>query len=447
MTRNLIRSFLFGANHLAVRGNNEVKRVMRFAHRNSHGEESPEEEEQEEEGQGVLPSEWYATALSKMKKWSHSMKDLDLVGGRLVNIHNHSRIFDAQLEHKMHTYKSTARVLIGHPSVLETTRQTLIASNPHYSTFQLFNRHHQREALTVSSLTRVSDILNISAQQRKIVRHTICPQVTQHSVWTGALVEILCGLKSDVEVLIGHKPSKEMRLAQQILVGCLNLLEPCVSYDPEKSSWMRLAPTRDVNSNTNNNTNNSADSPKWEDVLEMSVDLINCLSEETHLTVPVLKLEAMKEGLYQIRDVVIDKKKMGYKEARYQEHLVQKKLSKTLGHSSRCLFTLLVYYLYGTVKDIDVEVRGGLQVVGSGNRSCLHMGKILTVDEEKVVWNGVRQLDRALRLFKFVWESAGMKGDLELRGHLWHVGGGQGGSSRSFTYRGNIYFLHAMGWD
>ncbi|KAG9147091.1 hypothetical protein Leryth_005329 [Lithospermum erythrorhizon] len=41
------------------------------------------------------------------------------------------------------------------------------------------------------------------------------------------------------------------------------------------------------------------------------------------------------------------------------------------------------------------------------------MGKILTSTDEKMVQNGVKQLDKALKLFKFVWETAGMKGDLE----------------------------------
>ncbi|KAL0323686.1 UNVERIFIED_CONTAM: hypothetical protein Scaly_2335700 [Sesamum calycinum] len=193
---------------------------------------------------------------------------------------------------------------------------------------------------------------------------------------------------------------------------------------------MRLTPTKGAN---------SPYSPKWEDALEMSIDLVNCLSDETELASHVSKLEVMKEGLYQIRDVLIDKN-IGYKESRHQENLVQKKLTKTLGHSSRCLFTLLLYYLHGTVKDVEIEVRGGLHVIGGGRNFCLYMGKILTLDEETVVWNGMRQLDRALRLFKFVWEAAGMKGDLELQGHLWCVGA----QSRPLQYRGIIYFLHGI---
>ncbi|KAI3468041.1 hypothetical protein Pfo_024704 [Paulownia fortunei] len=418
-----VHNFLSGAKHLSRQNNGMLVRLL---YNHSRGEESPQAEEE------ILPSEWCEMAFLKMMKWSHSLKELDLIGGRLVNINDHSRVFDDKLEKKLHTFKSIARVFIGLPSTKETMRKNLMASfaDTQCKEFQYFCKPHEREALIVNSLTKVSDILSISAQQRKVVRHTICPQVTQYQIWTGSLVGILNGLKSEIEILIHQRSSQEIRLAQQIVVGCLKFLESAMSYDPETSSWMRLTPTKGAD---------SPDSPKWEDALEMSIDLVNCLGDERELAFHVSKLEVMKEGLYQIRDVLIDKN-IGYKETRYQEHLVQKKLTKTLGHSSRCLFTLLLYYLYGSVEDVEVEVRGGFHAVGGGSKFCLYMGKILTVDEEKVVWNGVKQLDRALGLFKFVWETAGMKGDLELQGHLWCVGA----QNRSLPYRGNMYTVHEI---
>lgn len=418
-----VHNFLSGAKYLRRQNNGMLARRVCY---HSRVEESPEAEEE------ILPSEWCEMACLKMKKWSHSLKELDLIGGRLVNINDHSRVFDDKLEKKLRTFKSIARVFIGLPSMKETMRKNLMASlsDTQFTEFQYFCKPHEKEALTVNSLTKVADILSISAQQRKVVRQKICPQVTQHQIWTGALVEILNGLKSEIEVLIHWRPSKEIRLAQQIVLGCLKFLESAMSYDPETSSWMRLTPTKGEY---------SPDSPKWEDALEMSIDLVNCLSDESELAFHVSKLEVMKEGLYQIRDVLIDKN-IGYKENRHQEYLVQKKLTKTLGHSSRCLFTLLLYYLYGTVTDMEVEVRGGVHAVGSGNKFCLYMGKILTVDEEKVVWNGVKQLDRGLGLFKFVWETAGAKGDLQLQGHLWCVGA----QNRSLQYRGNMYMVHGI---
>ncbi|KAK6119611.1 hypothetical protein DH2020_046634 [Rehmannia glutinosa] len=418
-----VHNFLSRAKHLS-RQNNGIHARLVYYH--SRSEEPPEEEE-------ILPSEWCDKAFSKMKKWSHSLKEFDLIGGRLVNINDNSRVFDDKLEKKLLTFKSIARVFIGLPSMKETMRKNLISSFGETESKELnyFCKPHERDALIVNSLTKVSDILSISAQQRKVVRHTICPQVTQHKIWTGALVEILNGLKSEIEVLVNihRKPSKEIRLSQQIVPGCLKFLESATSYDPETSSWMRLTPTKG---------GNSPNSLKWEDLLEMSIDLINCLSDQKELAWHVSKLEVMKEGMYQIRDVLIDKN-IGYKESRYQEHLVQKKLTKTLGCPSRCLFTLLMFYLYGSVKDVEVEVRGGVRAVGGG-KFCLYMGKILTVDGEKVVWNGVKELDRALGLFKFVWESAGMKGELEVQGHLWCVGA----QNRVLTYRGNMYLIHEI---
>ena len=74
----------------------------------------------------------------------------------------------------------------------------------------------------------------------------------------------------------------------------------------------------------------------------------------------------MKAGLYQIRDVVIERD-IAFKEARRQDCLVQRKLSKSLGHSSRCLYTLLLFYLYGTVRDMEVHV--GKCISGKGGRN------------------------------------------------------------------------------
>ena len=63
----------------------------------------------------------------------------------------------------------------------------------------------------------------------------------------------------------------------------------------------------------------------------------------------------MKAGLYQIRDVVIERD-IAFKELCRQDCLVQRKLSKSLGHSSRCLYTLLLFYFYA-VADPGSETR------------------------------------------------------------------------------------------
>ncbi|KAG6398629.1 hypothetical protein SASPL_140096 [Salvia splendens] len=419
MARKMLHSFLAKTKHLHAR-NNVIIATTRSNHHSGLEEDVP-------------AREWCEAAFLKMKKWGQSLKELDLIGGSLVNINDHSRVFDAKLEKKMHTFKSIGRELILLPSMQETLRDNLRNSSVDQRCKELdyFCGPHEKEALTVSSLTKVADMLSISAQQRKVVRKNIGPQVTQHKIWTGALSQILNGLKSEVELLNLRGPtSKEIMLSQQILAGCLKILESAMSYDVESSSWMRLPPTKGAN---------ATDSPKWGDALEMCTDLVSCLCDESELAFHVSKLEVMKEGLFQLRDVLIDKN-IGYKENRYQEHLVQKRLTKTLGHSSKCLFTLLMHYLYGTVVDVEMEVRGGVHVVGIGQKVCLYAGRILTVDEEEVVRSGVKQLDAVMGLFKFVWESAGAKGDLEVQGHLWCVGA----RNRSFTYRGNVFLVHAI---
>ncbi|KAK8683060.1 hypothetical protein V6N13_039129 [Hibiscus sabdariffa] len=352
----------------------------------------------------VLPRGWYEKAFPKLTRLAHLLKDVDLVDGRLVNVNDNSIISDDRIERRMNTFKSHMRVFIGSPSVqLMLKKQT--------SVFDCFGKPSEREPMVVSSLTTVSNVLNVTAQQRKLVRLTICPQVTQHRIWTGALEKILNELKTEIGLLNCQFPSKATKMGQQIVSSCLKFLdESAGSNDPDYALWIRLSPAKVV------------DSPrKWEDVFEMFNDLINCLKSEKDWLYHLKKIEVMKEGVSQIRDVIVDNS-IGHKDASYQESRIQKMLTKTLGHSSQCLFTLLLYYLYGQVRDIEVDLCGAIYGNGSENRLTLCMGRILTSNEEKMVWSGVKQLERALGLFKFVWETAGMKGILELQGHLWCVG-------------------------
>ncbi|XP_059644821.1 uncharacterized protein LOC132286488 [Cornus florida] len=379
----------------------------------------------EETHEEPLPSEWYEKAILKLTKLSHLLKEVDLIDGTLVKIADHSTVIDDNLEHNMHTFKSLARTFLGSASMQQALKKDVQCIPP-----LCFSKPSEREPITVNSLTKICNFLNISAQQRKSVRFSICRQVTQHQIWTGALEEVLNRLKSEIDALNNHHPSKGTKMGQQIVSSCLNFLDTALSCDTDSTSWMRLAAAKVVDSPA---------SHKWEDVLQMTIDLTKSLQNEKELLLHVTKLEVMKEGLFQIKDVLIDKN-IGYKETRYQESLAQKKLSKTLGHSSQCLFTLLLYYLYGRVTDIEVELRGGVYGSGSEDKFCLYMGKILTSDEEKMVWSGVKQLDRALGLFKFIWQTAKMKGVLEVQGHLWCVGS----EDRLLKYKGNMFFLHGI---
>ncbi|KAH7841156.1 hypothetical protein Vadar_026373 [Vaccinium darrowii] len=347
----------------------------------------------EESHEENLSSEWYEKTFPKLIELTHMLKNLDSIDGRLININDNSVVIDDSLQQSIHTFKSLARAFLGSPTAQQAlTTHTAIPP-------LCFSKKSERGPMTINSLTRVCNFLNISAQQRKLIRLSICPQVTQHQIWTGALEEILSGLKSEIELMGHHSPNKGVKIGQQIIYSCLKFLDAAVTYDPDSTSWMRPSPSK---------LNGSPVSHKWEDILEMFNDLMNCLRKEKEKLFHLPKLEVMKEGLLQIKDVVVDKN-IGYRETRHQEN-------------------------------VEVEICGGLYESGGKDRFCLCMGKILTSDKEKTVRSGVKQLDRALGLFKYVWETAGMKGDLDIQGHLWCVGA----EETSVTYRGNRFFIHGI---
>ncbi|CAL8996858.1 unnamed protein product [Prunus brigantina] len=414
---------IHGARHLMAKrkGAVHLNGMLHHCSEESHGE--------------PMPREWYQKEFPKLTKLTQLLKNVDLVDGRLVNISDGSIIMDDRIEHRMLTFRSLAREFIGSPLVQQTLKNDVVALSGGRICNQsvCFSKPNEREPMVVKTLSVVSGFLNITAQQRQSVRVTLSPQITQHRIWTGTLEEVLNGLKSELEYLDHRCPSKGTKMGQQIVASCLKFLadtSTSISYEHDCSSWTRLSPAK---------VTDSSGLQKWEDVLEMFNDLIDCLKNERELLLYVVKLEVLKEGLSQIKDVLTDRS-IGHKEVRHQESLVQKKLTKTLGHSSKCLFTLLLYYLFGHVRDIEVDVRGGVYSSGSENDFCLCMGRIVTSDEEEMVWSGVRQLDRALGLFKFVWETAGMKGALQLQGHIWCVGA----EGRTLTYKGNTFFVHGI---
>ncbi|KAI9079245.1 hypothetical protein K1719_038850 [Acacia pycnantha] len=378
--------------------------------------------------QDVLPLKWYENSLPRISQLTHLLKNVDAINGKLVDVTSNSTIVDDKIQHEMGTFKSLVRAFIGSPS---SQQRVNLAQKTSQDSISPFSNVSAREPMVVDSLTKISNFLNVTAQQRKSVRLTLCPQVTQHRVWTGALQEILNGMKVDLDLLAARGSNKSTLMGEQIVHNCLKFLtETAASSDPDTASWMKLTPSK---------TLDPCNPHKWEDILEMVNDLIECFRSETMLKLHVTKLEVMKEGLSQIKDVILDKS-IGYKEARHQESLVQKKLTKTLGHPSRCLFTLLLYYLYRRVSDIEVDIRGGVYENGSKDRFCLSMGRILTSDDEKMIGRGVKQLDQALGVFKFVWDTAKMKGNLDLEGHIWCVGA----EDRILRYRGNRYFVHGI---
>ncbi|CAK7353612.1 unnamed protein product [Dovyalis caffra] len=417
-----VQKFLTGSKCFESKRNGVVHLNLRLYHSSGETEEE------------VLPIEWYEKMFPTITKLTHQLKHVDMIDGRLANVNDGSVIVDEYIQHKMHTLKSLVRFFVGSPSVQQKVTETvngLLVDGKCRNPVVCFSKASERGPMVVNSLTKVSNFLNVSAQQRKVVRFKICEQVTQHKIWRGALEEILNELKSEMDLLNYNCLGKGNNMGYQIVSSCLKFVSDMdISVDHDSTSWMRLAPAKRVGSRS---------CAEWEDVLEMFHDLIRCLKSENWSAHHVEKLEVMKEGLSRIKNVPIDKS-LGYKEVLHQESLVQKKLSNALGHSSRCLFTLLLYYLYGHVRDIEVDMRGGIYGGDGENIFHLRMGRILTSDEEEMVWSGMKQLDRALRVFKFVWEIAGMKGFLELQGHLWCVGA----KDKTLTYRGSLFFVHGI---
>ncbi|KAM0944880.1 hypothetical protein DsansV1_C11g0113641 [Dioscorea sansibarensis] len=361
------------------------------------------EEAEERPVEESISSEWYQAAYAKLIRMRQTLEQVQHIDGRVTNIKDNSVVFDAYTISQMQTYNALARAFIG------SSKTSMIS-------------------VTLDSLTKVCNYLKISAQQRKTIRLTICPQVTQHHIWRGALEQILINLESDIDSFECN--SQPFQMVKQITSTCIKFLADAAELSvSENPAWMRPAPIKKVEK--------PVAPKKWEEVLEMFVDLSQCLSQEERLKQHLAKLEMMREGLYQIKDILVERD-ISFKEARRQDCLVQRKLTKSLGHSSKCLFTLLLYYLHGNVRDIEVEVCECVHE--NGGKFSLNVGKILTCCDEEMVWNGVKQLSRALGVYKFVWETAGMKGELELQGHLWCVGL----EERSLIYRGNLFFLHCI---
>ncbi|KAG5244358.1 exosome complex exonuclease [Salix suchowensis] len=369
-----VQKFLIGAKCFESKRNGVVRLRLRLCH--SSGETQEE----------VLPIEWYEKVFPKITELTCQLKHVDMIDGRLVNVNDGSVIVDEDIQNKMHTLKSLVRFFVGSPSVQQKVSENvkgLLVDGKCRNPGASFSKSSEREPMVVDSLSKVSNFLNVSAQQRKVVRFTICQQVTQHRIWRGALEEILNDLRSEMDLLNYNCLGKGNNMGYQIVSSCLKFLSDMDTLsDHDSTSWMRLAPPKHVGSPPN--------CGGWEDVLEMFHDLIQCLKSEKWSVHHVGKLEAMKEGLSQIKDVSIDK--------------------------------VLVTRRFDIRKPECIP---------------LSMGRILTSDEEEMVWSGMKQLDRALRLFKFVWEIAGMKGVLELQGHLWCVGA----KDRTLTFRGTLFFL------
>lgn len=87
------------------------------------------------------------------------------------------------------------------------------------------------------------------------------------------------------------------KIDQQIVSSYLNfLVDTSISYDDDTALWIRLSTAKTEPSGLQ----------KWEDLLEIFNDLIDCLKNDRELLLYITKFEVMKEGLSQIKDVLVD---------------------------------------------------------------------------------------------------------------------------------------------
>lgn len=221
-------------------------------------------------------SDWCERGFPKLLKLCHLFRNVDQIDGRLINVDDGTIITNESVHTEFKAFKSLARL------------------------FTKFRTPHQDdendvEPVLLNSLTKVCDILGVSAQQRSKMRLSICPQITQHHIFRGALEEMLKNLRTDVDSLL---PYSRAAMIVQIVAIVLKIFDDySPSSDPSSSSWMRLASTKKSHGH----------SYKWGDILEMLNDLSQCLAHEKLLMHNNLKIQAMKEGLYQLKEVLTDR--------------------------------------------------------------------------------------------------------------------------------------------
>ncbi|KAL6890206.1 hypothetical protein ACP4OV_008969 [Aristida adscensionis] len=419
-------------------GAGDPRRRIHFA----PGPTDPSDDD-DHEGRAPPPPPWYRAAYARLLRHAASLRGVDRAAGLPRRAATGSLVACPRAAARAAHFDALAREFV--------TAAAAAAASSHGQ-----HQHHppplKLKETSLSSLTRVCDVLGVSAQRRKCVRLTVCPQVTQHHVWRGALEELLADLQADIASL--DHPSPATQMAEQIASACARFLSDTADEATSSSpSWTRPTPFKKP----------AAPPPPaktWQEVLDMFTNLGKSLEADPRLAGHAHKVEAMKEGLHQIRDIVVERD-ISFKEARRHDCLVQRKLSRSLGHSSRCLYTLLLFYLYGTVRDMEVHV--GKRLSGKDGRDVtVHAAAFLTDGDELAVRSAIKQLSRALGIFRFVWEAANTECDaandngkdvsvkkksaedaegvLELQGHLW----GFGVEEKSVTYRGHVFHVHQI---
>lgn len=118
----------------------------------------------------ALNFQWYQNEFPKVKELTHSLANVDAVNGRLVDINSNSTVFCDDVEREMCTFKSLVREFVESPFVHHRMKHVLASfiTNAKHESFTPFGKATEREPMVVDSLTKVSNFLCVSAQQRKL---------------------------------------------------------------------------------------------------------------------------------------------------------------------------------------------------------------------------------------------------------------------------------------
>eukprot|EP01018_Ginkgo_biloba_P016235 Gb_41347 [translate_table: standard] len=367
-------------------------------------------------------SKQHQSALSTLVTLGERLKNVYEIDGRLAKTEENFAILDVAIKDEIQEFKHLALNFLGYRLPMQASWRSGTSTVKSHT---FFAEPHERASITFDSLKVICDYLKLSVQQRRLIRKTVSPQVTQYGIWKRALEEMVKEL--DIDLAVIGKSSNKMQVGKQATARCIQLLSESLS---ESSSWVKLGSGKKCHSPNS----------RWGEVLESFNVISDVLRDEVGLSVNITKIESMKEGLNHIKDVQLDNE-IGFQEMHQRQWLVKHKFVENLGHTSKCLFTLLLFYLFQSVRSIKVDIAGGLYEGVDDNVLC--MGEIVTSTDSKMIWRAVKHLDKALTLAKFIYETAEMRKPLRLQGHIWTLGA----QENQLEYRGNTFFVHGIESD
>ncbi|GLJ34500.1 hypothetical protein SUGI_0693810 [Cryptomeria japonica] len=365
-------------------------------------------------------SEQIKCIRSTLGSMGERLKYFYLTDGRLAKLDDNSFVFNISAKKEMQEFKLLAKKFIGCRLQVYDPWKLKSSGSLHLP----FSTPSERDSETFDSLKVVCQYLGLSVPQRRSARKIISPQVIQYDMLRGALEELVRNLDVDLGAI--DKPSNKVLAAKEASARSVQLLSQNLSTTGS-ASWAKLSSYKNFHSPKS----------KWGDVLESFEVILDALKDVDSLKFYVITIEGMKEGLGHIKNVQLDNN-LDFKKIHHRKSYVEHKLVYNLGYTSKCLFTLLVFYLFQSIRSITVDMAGGLYGA-TEEIPYVSIGEIITSADRKMLWIAVKHLDKALGLIRFISEIIGTK-NLKLEGHIWALGA----QETTIDYRGNSIFVHAI---